>query len=350
MADRRGPLPQALAPLAWCAARVYGLGVSLRNARFDRGVGVRRLEVSGVCVPVISVGNLTAGGTGKSPFVAWVCAELVRAGAQPVIAMRGYGAEAPEESDEAREYATTAPGARVVVDPDRVSALHAALSQVDAADLARCVVVLDDGFQHRRLARDLDLVLVDATRPGLGGRLLPAGWLREPAGALRRADLVVVTRAAGFDGKLAAAIQRFHGREPFAWCDHRWSSIEVVSPAGSRVEPVAWLAGRPVALVAGIGNPAAFVGAARRAGVSIERETIARDHAFWEGTAGDAALASGRGPGLVLTTRKDWVKLAARPLPPGIEVAIPRLELAFLGGEEPLRERLASAARANLRR
>jgi tetraacyldisaccharide 4'-kinase len=336
-----GPLPAGFAPLAIPISWGYGLAVRAVSFGRDRGIGVRRLPI-----PVISVGNLTAGGTGKSPFVAWAARTLAAAGARPAIALRGYAAADPSRSDEALEYRETAPGVPVLAGADRHATVSAALARGERLDC----VLLDDGFQHRRLARDLDLVLVDATRPGLGGRLLPAGWLREPAGALRRADLVVVTRAAGFDGKLAAAIRRHHGLEPFAWCDHRWSSIEVVSPAGSRVEPVAWLAGRPVALVAGIGNPAAFVVAARRAGVSIERETIARDHAPWRGPAGDAALASGRGPGLVLTTRKDWVKLAARPLPPGVEVAIPRLELAFLGGEEPLRERLASAARANLRR
>jgi tetraacyldisaccharide 4'-kinase len=338
---KAGPLPAGLAPLSVPLSWGYGLAVRAVSLGRNRGFGMRRLPV-----PVISVGNVTVGGTGKSPFVAWAARTLAAAGARPAIALRGYGAADPARSDEALEYGKTAPGVPVLAGADRYASVQAAIARGERLDC----VVLDDGFQHRRLARDLDAVLVDATRPGLEGRLLPAGWLREPAGALGRADLVVVTRAARIDDALAAVIRRFHGREPLAWCDHRWSSIELVSSAGTRTEPVGWLAGRPAAIVAGIGHPAAFLDAARRAGVAIERQAIARDHASWAGAAGDAALASGRGPGLVLTTRKDWVKLAARPLPPGVEVAIPRLELAFLAGEQPLRQRLAEAAGADPRR
>lgn len=349
MADRRGPLPQALAPLAWCAARVYGLGVSLRNARFDRGVGVRRLEVSGVCVPVISVGNLTAGGTGKSPFVAWVCAELVRAGAQPVIAMRGYGAEAPEQSDEAREYATTAPGARVVVDPDRVSALHAALTQVDAADLARCVVVLDDGFQHRRLARDLDIVLVDATRPGLDGDLLPAGWLREPAGSIARAGLVVLTKAhdAAQLGRAAQLVARARGRAHDAACEHAWHAVSVFEGGEERTAGVDALAGREVLSACALGNPAHFHGMVERAGARIVRRLELGDHVPFTPVELDAE-ASAAGAEAIVLSRKDLVKLYEMPRTP---VFVPELALRFLGvesgggdGASALRAAISAAA------
>jgi tetraacyldisaccharide 4'-kinase len=330
-----GPLPRTLSPLALPLSWGYGFGVRAVSAVRGLGIGVRRLSV-----PVLSVGNVTVGGTGKSPFVAWAARTLAAAGARPAIALRGYGSVDPARGDEVLEYRETAPGIPVLAGPDRHAMVQAALARGEPIGC----VVLDDGFQHRRLARDLDVVLIDATRPGLDGPLLPAGWLREPAGALRRADLVVVTRATRIDQSLADAIRRFHGREPFAWCDHRWAWIEVVSASGTRIEPVSWLDGRSVAIVAGIGHPEAFVDAARRAGAAVADRTIARDHARWDGAAGDAALATGRGTGLVLTTRKDWVKLVARPLPAGVEVAIPRLELAFLAGESALRERLVGAA------
>lgn len=332
-----GPLPAALAPLAIPLSWAYGAAVRSVSALRGCGIGVRRLPL-----PVISVGNVTVGGTGKSPFTAWTARELAAAGARPAIALRGYGARDPDRGDEALEYRDTAPGIPVLAGADRHASVVAALARGEAIGS----VVLDDGFQHRRLARDLDVVLVDATRPGLDGRLLPAGWLREPAASLARADAVVVTRASRFDPALAAAIRRFHGRDPIAWTDHRWTSLDVVSAGGTRREPVEWLRGRRAALVAGIGNPAAFVAAARAAGVDIASETIGRDHAPWAGPAGDAALATGVGPGLVVTTRKDWVKLTARPLPAGVEIAVPRLEIAFLEGEATLRARLADAARA----
>lgn len=331
-----GPLPSPFAPITVPLSWVYGVAVRISSSRRDTGAGVRRLPV-----PVISVGNVTAGGTGKSPFVAWATRQLAAAGMRPAIALRGYGSRDPARGDEALEYRETAPGISVLAGADRHATVLAAIAR--GSDVG--CVVLDDGFQHRRLARDLDIVLVDATRPGLDGRLLPAGWLREPAQALRRADLVVVTRAQGVDAGLAATIRRFHGRDPLAWTDHRWSSVEVVSAAGVRSEPVDWLRGRRAALVAGIGNPAALVAAARGAGVTLESETIGRDHAPWDGPAGDAALMTGLGPGLVLTTGKDWVKLRSRALPHGIEVAIPRIEIAFLAGEGEVRERLLGAAR-----
>jgi tetraacyldisaccharide 4'-kinase len=332
-----GPLPPGLATLSIPLSWIYGAAVRVASSRRGGGGGVRRLPV-----PVISVGNVTVGGTGKSPFVAWATRQLAAAGMRPAIALRGYGSRDPARGDEALEYRETSPGVPVLAGADRHATVLAAIAR--GADVG--CVVLDDGFQHRRLARDLDVVLIDATRPGLDGRLLPAGWLREPAEALRRADLVVVTRAKGVDAGLAATIRRFHGRDPLAWTDHRWSSVEVVSAAGPRSEPVEWLRGRRAALVAGIGNPAALVAAAREAGVLLDRETIGRDHAPWAGPAGDAALATGRGPGLVLTTGKDWVKLRSRAIPPGVEIAIPRLEIAFLAGEAEVRARLLAAARA----
>lgn len=349
MTDGRGPLPQVLAPLAWCAARAYGLGVRLRNARFDRGAGVHRLEVSGARVPVISVGNLTAGGTGKSPFVAWICSELAGAGAQPVIAMRGYGAKAPEESDEAREYATTAPDARVVVDPDRVEALHEALSRVGPEELARCVVVLDDGFQHRRLARDLDIVLVDATRPGLDGDLLPAGWLREPAHGIVRAGLVVLTKAHDAVQRAHAAelVARIRGRLPDAACEHAWRAVTVLEGGAPRTAGVDALAGRKVLSACALGNPAHFHGMVERAGARIMQRFELRDHRAFSATELDAQ-ASAVGAEAIVLSRKDLVKLHEMPKLP---VFVPELGLRFLdvesegrGGALALRTAINAAA------
>ncbi len=209
-----GPLPGYMAPLTIPASWIYGAAVAARNARLDRGGGVAAIDR-----PVVSVGNLTAGGAGKTPMVAWIADLLGAHGRKPVIAMRGYGARPPEPSDEEAEYALRLPDVPVVADPDRLSALRRFLDANPAVDS----VLLDDGFQHRRLARDLDLVLIDATRETLGDRLLPAGFLREPPSALRRADAVVVTRAVRVDDAIAAKIRAAHGRPPVAWSRHVWT-------------------------------------------------------------------------------------------------------------------------------
>lgn len=331
MADARGPLPRWLAPATWAMARAYGLGVALRNARYDRGGGVHRVEVAGVRVPVISVGNLTAGGTGKSPFVAWLCAQLAGAGARPVIAMRGYGAKSAADSDEAREYATSAPMARVVVDPDRVTALRAALSQVGPEELARCVVVLDDGFQHRRLARDLDIVLVDASRPGIDGDLLPNGWLREPARSICRADLVVLTKAddAAQCAHAAALVARARGRAHDAACEHAWSALGVREGTVERREEVAWLVGKRVLSACALGNPAHFHAMVERSGALIAQRFERGDHVAFTSSELDAA-ASAAGAGTIVMSRKDFVKLEGMPR---TTVVVPELVLRFSAGE-----------------
>lgn len=192
-----------LAGLLFAFSKLYGFGVRLRNARLDRGSSA----VRSLPVPVISVGNLSAGGTGKTPMVLYLAKELRRFGFRPAVVSRGYrgGAErdggvvgdgqriflsADQAGDEPRLLAERLPGVPVVVGVDRFSAGMTAISQF-SPDL----ILLDDGFQHRRLARDLDLVLLDARWPLGNGHLLPRGPLREPFLALKRADALILTRS-----------------------------------------------------------------------------------------------------------------------------------------------------------
>ncbi len=146
-----------LSPLSW----VFGAATGLRNVLFDHGV----LDSQAVGVPVVSVGNLSVGGTGKTPVSAWVAAELQAAGARPAIVMRGYG------DDERYVHARINPAVPVVTNPDRVAGAR------EAVAAGATMIVLDDAFQHRRVQRDLDLVLVAAEQGG-AGRLLRAGPLR----------------------------------------------------------------------------------------------------------------------------------------------------------------------------
>jgi len=166
-------------------AGLYRLGLVVADLRWRRRDAARRAPC-----PVVSVGNLTVGGTGKTPMVAYLANLLVAEGYRPLIVSRGYGAEAGAMNEEARELADACPDVPQVQRPDRLQAIRD-WSASEPCDVA----ILDDGFQHRRLARDLDIVLIDALRPFGYGHVLPRGLLREPPAALARADLVVITHA-----------------------------------------------------------------------------------------------------------------------------------------------------------
>ncbi len=342
-----GPLPRLCLPLSWIAARIYGWGVHLRNQRFDGAEGIEVLEAHGRRIPVISVGNITAGGTGKSPFVAWLSNALLRTGKRPVIALRGYrshtNADGETRSDEAEEYARSAPGAMVVVGANRHARLTEALSKPETRDWIRdAVVILDDGFQHRQLGRAMDIVLVDATRHGLDGDLLPLGWLREPARALGRASFVLVTRAddAQQYAKTREAVARARGAAPDASCRSLWSELAVYEDGVERTEPVSWLAQRRVLVASAIGNPAQFRVAVERAGAVVTAEMREADHrAFDLARLEERLRADPRGEACVMT-RKDFVKLSRLPR---ATVVIPKLSLEFAPSDE---QRLLAAIEA----
>ena len=166
----------------------YAGAMSIRNHLFDRGWRPQ----TRIPVPVISVGNLTAGGTGKTPTVAWVVRTLQSWGATPAIISRGYGGQGGT-NDEKRVLDQLLPGVLHRLNPDRVAA---ALELTSATDSSRpSVLVLDDAFQHRRIARDFDLVLVDCLNPWGFGHLFPRGLLRESLRSLQRASCVLLTRS-----------------------------------------------------------------------------------------------------------------------------------------------------------
>jgi tetraacyldisaccharide 4'-kinase len=268
-------------------------------------------------VPVVSVGNLSAGGTGKTPCVAFLARELARRGWRPGVLSRGYralGASGDERAnDESRWYAGALRGVEHVADPDRVAGARRLVERgVDA-------IVLDDGFQHRRLRRDLDLVLVDATRPwGLppppeGGApvraCLPRGLLREPPAALARADALVVTRADQVEAGALRALQdelaQLAPGRAILVAVHR--ATRLADPDGV---PLALdeLAGREVELVSALGNPEAFERSVRALGARVLAHHVFPDHHAY--AARDLAALAPGGRWLV-TSEKDAVKLAA---------------------------------------
>ncbi len=196
----------------------YALGAAWRGWRYDSG----RADVNHVPVPVISVGNLTVGGTGKTPMVAWLAKMLLNAGRRVAVLSRGYGASPNQPNDEALMLAQVVPEAVHLQDPDRSAAARQAVA--GGAD----VLVLDDGFQHRRLARDLDIVLLDGLAPFGHDHLLPRGLLRESVRGLRRAAAIVVTRSDLLDAtarhSLCQRIAQLAPQAVLAWARHQPTS------------------------------------------------------------------------------------------------------------------------------
>ena len=237
--------------------------------------------------------------------------------------MRGH--RGGEASDEVLEHRAELPTVPVAVGADRRASIERLLVERPSVD----AIVLDDGFQHRRVARDLDLVLVDALRPAIDGSLLPLGWLREPASGLRRASAVVVTHARGIDPRIAALVEFHHGRLPVAWSDHAWSGLRVVVGDGAAelaVEP-SWLEGRSVDVWAGIGNRDAFVAQVERLGARLRAAPrLADHHAYPPDCLARLAAAGGTD---VVCTGKDWAKLSGLALPSGVRVIRPVLRLEF---------------------
>jgi tetraacyldisaccharide 4'-kinase len=323
-------------PLLRLGAAAYGAVVAGRNRRFDRGVGVRRLPC-----PVISVGNLSVGGTGKTPVVAWVARRLAASGRRPVIALRGYRPDASGTSDEAALHRELLPEVPIAVGADRIAAIRALGEPRDE----RTVVVLDDGFQHRRLHRDFDLVLVDATRPDLADRLIPYGRLREPLASLARADALLVTRADGVDEGLATALARHHGTPPVAWSRHAWSGLSLWHRGVGTPVPVSWLDGRRLATLLGVGHPEAIRRQLAAFGGRDVLAVPARDHDAYGPSRLARILDRCRGePSLdaVLTTAKDWTKLRSR-WPEDLAVAVPDLAIEFIAGEAALESSILAA-------
>jgi len=332
----QGPLPPALRFLAPLAAAVYGRVIARRNAAFDRGRGVVEFDR-----PTVSVGNLSVGGTGKTPAVGWLVRLLRDEGRTPCIAMRGYGAT-DGQSDEARLHAQAFPDVPVIAQPNRTEGLLDlfASPQGDPVD----TIVLDDGFQHRRIARCFDLVLIDARKDPWADHLLPRGWLREPPTSLARADGVLLTHTP--DPK-ASHVRALRDRVlsvvqvPVACASHEWSGL-TLHPGGE--SPVSWLRGKLGLACSAIGSPDVFLSQVRAAtGRDVEAVTL-RDHdAFHRQTVANL-LQRARGFDAVVVTAKDWTKLertpaASWPCP----VAVPHLTLRFSGGEQELADAILNA-------
>ncbi|MBI1915771.1 MAG: tetraacyldisaccharide 4'-kinase [Planctomycetes bacterium] len=311
--QKRGVGASLLRGLLRLASVPYGWAAGLRNRLFDRGW--KRSER--VAVPVISVGNLTLGGTGKTPCVEYVCRFYRDLDLRVAILSRGYGAE-HGRNDEALVLEENLPDVPHLQGADRVALARTAIEELESE-----VLVLDDGFQHRRLARDLDVVLVDATDPWGFGYLFPRGLLRESPRGLQRAGVVVLTRCDQVSQEQRAGLRqqvsRLAPQAPLV--ETRHGPVELAN-SEQRTESLALLGTRPVAAFCGIGNPEAFRRTLTDQGAAVcAFRTFPDHHPYSRGDVEELRRWAQQQPAdcVVVTTQKDLVKLrlsdlAGRPL------------------------------------
>lgn len=311
------PISFALAPFGG----LYGAAMKARRALYQTG----RFRVHRLSVPVISVGNLTMGGTGKTPLVEWIANELAQKGRRVCILTRGYGRrnsatrivvsngseillDADRAGDEPLLLAEKLKGrAAVICDADRVSAANWAVENFKSD-----VFVLDDGFQHLRVARNLDLLTIDATNPWGNRRLLPAGILREEPAELARADAIVITRADDPDqtNELQREINKLDSNCPVFRSRMTLRGLREVarheSPATTDE-----IQASSVAAFCAIGNPESFFSLVRRNGYGLCHARAFRDHHIYTQADIDQVVRESitSGAQILLTTAKDEVKL-----------------------------------------
>ena len=309
---------------------------TMRARRWAYGRGLLPSHQAPGAVPVISIGNITTGGSGKTPMVEWLCAKLVESGRNPAILIRGYK-DAGQGSDEAmlleKSLGQSVP---VIVGADRVaSARRCVEMNVDT-------LVLDDGFQHLRLRRDMDIVLIDATNPFGLGKCLPRGLLRENVGTLKHAHAIVVTRSDAIDRpSLDGLLEHLKTLSPSAiLCTAVHRPTGVV--AAGRGEPVDALVGKKVFAFCGLGNPHGFFHTLRRLGCNVVEAVALDDHAQYDSQLLErlCSMLASRADAMV-TTAKDAVKIEfSNRMPPMLALEV-KMDIVT-GSDEPLAAALSA--------
>jgi len=306
--------------LSW----IYLAGIRTVDLAYRLGIR-RRYEVP---VPVISVGNITLGGTGKTPFVVFLAEHMKTRGKSPAVLIRGYG------GDESRMLKERLRDIPVFVGQDRVR------SALSAANTGSDVIILDDGFQHRRLARALDIVLVSGSSVFGSGHLFPRGVLREPVAGLERASLVVVTKSDRITDKEKAGIvlklEKTAPGKPVVFTKYQ---PDLFTDAAGGVYRKDHVRGKKICLVSGIADPDYLAFQLEGLGAAIEARFDHTDHHRY--TQKDIARIYGSlsasGAELVITTHKDYVKIRELDISPIVEkIFILSVAVDVTGGREDL--------------
>ena len=355
---RTGIIPSLLIGLLTPLSYIYAVLLKTRGWLYDCGL----LKQKHLPCGVISVGNIVAGGTGKTPVVIWIAKYLQSEGVQVGVLLRGYGREdrhstlvvsdgkgiltsLTESGDEAGMIARKLPGVPVVVGSDRYTA---GLEMIQLWGHTEGVLILDDGFQRRQLARDLDILVIDSTQPFGTGKLLPAGTLRESKTALKRTDVLLLTRT-----DLAAGSINFEqfgqGKQVFQTC-HQPTRLYQLSTGEACALDL--LEGQRILAVCGIGNPEAFAGTLRQFEPKAIELLAFPDHHRYSLADLNNISASARdiGVNIVVTTEKDSQKLeafAATPefsLPASVQFFVLEIELEIRTNIEVLKKRLRQVA------
>jgi len=324
------------------AAKLYAVIITLRNLAYSKGW----LKIQQVDAPVISIGNITAGGTGKTPLVIWLVKQITKnlklktKNYGCAILTRGYKAT-QNYFDEPAILAETCPNAKVIVNPDRVAAAREAIDKFGAN-----VLIMDDGFQHRRLVRDIDIITIDATCPFGYDKMLPAGLLREPAVALKRAEAVVITRCNQTgENELAELEKKLRLLNPdmiIARSIHKPVYAKSIDGQISIDE----LKDKKVLAFCGIGNPDAFFNTVNELGCNIVGTKIYNDHyRYTDDCLADIYEQAGHlKADFVLTTQKDWTKITPlAPVKKDIPLAYLAIELKFISSEDKITQLIEDA-------
>ena len=303
--QQQGLLATMARGLLWLMSKPYGVLMWVRNLAFDHGwKTIHRVDV-----PVVAIGNQTTGGTGKTPIVAEIVRILAEQGHRAGIISRGYGADNTGTNDEKRVLDRLCPGVPHVQNPDRILAAKQLIKEHQVS-----VIVLDDAFQHRRIHRDLNILLIDATNPFGHNHLLPRGLLREPVSSVNRADLTLITRADQVNESvlddIRAAIHAANTTSDLKIAHVSFLPTGLISSDGV-VKSISTVKNQPVTVLTAIGNPTAFVKTCEQIGANVATECFFADHHHYspEELAYVVQQTEAAGNAMILTTLKDLVKI-----------------------------------------
>ncbi len=330
------------------ASKIYFVIIRLRNYFYDKHIfAIHRVDAA-----VISIGNITTGGTGKTPLVAWLCNEI-KTDPEPqtknhrlidyriAILTRGYKTtqnlklKTQNCEDEPALLVENCPQANVVINPDRVIGAAQAIGKYAAN-----VLVMDDGFQHRKLARDLEIVTIDATCPFGYGRIIPAGLLREPISSLKRAGVIIITRCDYLsESQLSKIEDRLRNINPNMLIFRTVHQPVYIKTIDNRQIKLEYFKNKKVFAFCGIGNPDSFINTLKNMDYEVVGSKIFDDHYNYT----DNCLteikkqAQNIGAEIILTTQKDWTKIRLLESAKDMPLAYLAIEIKFLTGEDKLR-------------
>jgi len=325
------------------ASAGYSLAIRYHNFLYSKGW----LKADHVNATVICIGNITVGGTGKTPLAVWLCKQILQYPKFQISALgcailtRGYKAnqslklKAQYYLDEVAIHAESNLGVKVIINPDRVAGAAEAISKFGVQ-----LLIMDDGFQHRRLARDLDIVAIDATLPFGYGRMLPAGLLREPVSSLKRAGAVVITRCDQIaENELSELEEKLRLINPDMVIARSVHAPAYVKSKDNKEIALEELKAKKIFGFCGIGNPGSFLATIKTTGAELVGSTIFNDHHHYtEACIADIFEQAERlKADLILTTQKDQNKIT-RPASSKTEIPLAYIgiEIKFLSGEEKL--------------